>query len=261
MIREDIINFFKSPKIYYLSTSVKKSILSIIKSVIYKAYILGKCVYIDLKKIKFKNRKREIIVFTKKEHHKLDESLSTDLNERKIVLLICMYTGIRVGEACGLKWGDINFDKKYLIINRTVQRIKTNNKKNKTTLITSSPKSETSSRIIPLPNFIIPKLIKLKKDNDKYILTNSKDKLYDTRLLESFYKRTLTKCGIKHMKFHTLRHTFATRCVESGMDVKTLSEILGHSTTQITLNLYVHPTYDMKKRSIEKTVRYIKKTK
>lgn len=259
IVRDDIIDFFRKGRMKYLGISVKKSVLSIIKSALDMAYVMDKGLYIDLKKIKFKARKQEIVVFTRKEQREIDKYLTTEMNVRKLVLIICMYTGIRVGEACGLKWGDIDFEKRSLHINRTAQRIKIENDTGKKTiLITSTPKSETSSRIIPLPNFIFSHLNKFRMDDDVFILTESKVKIYDTRLLESFYKRTLTKCGIQHLKFHTLRHTFATRCVESGIDAKTLSEILGHSSVEITLKLYVHPTYDMKKKSIEKTVRFIK---
>ena len=95
------------------------------------------------------------------------------------------------------------------------------------------------------------------KNKDDYFLLSNSNKLYDPRLFESFYSRVLKKCNIKQNKFHTLRHTFATRCIESHMDIKTLSEILGHSQIETTLKLYVHPTYEMKKSSIENLVLFM----
>jgi len=258
--RDEIVEFFKRGKISEMSVSVKKSVFGIIKSALEIAYSQNVCAYVDLRKVKFKNRKNDIIVFTRREQRKIDEYLLEELNVRKLVLLICMYTGIRVGEASGLKWGDIDFSKKSIRIDRTIQRIKNPDKDSfkKTTLIASTPKSDSSSRVVPLPDFIIPLLKKLKSNDDYYILSES-EKLYDPRLLESFYERTLEKCKIEHLKFHTLRHTFATRSIESGMDPKTLSELLGHSSVEITLKLYVHPTYDMKKKSIEKATKFVKK--
>lgn len=257
---KQISDYFKKGKMEMMSISVKKAVFGIIKSSLETAYRLNCCKYINLKKIKLKSKKNEIIVFTKREHKKLDRFLMTDMNIRKVVLLLCMYTGIRIGEASGLKWKDIDTNKKTLKINRTVQRIKNQEKKSqsKTILITGTPKSECSMRTIPIPNFLIPILKKYKTEEDVYILSNSQ-KIYDCRLLESFYKRTLKKCKIDYLKFHTLRHTFATRSIEAGIDPKTLSEILGHSSVDITLKLYVHPTYTMKKKSIEKTARFMKK--
>jgi len=182
------------------------------------------------------------------------------MNVRKLAILISMYTGLRVGEASGLKWGDVDFGKKSLSINRTVQRIKNPNKgsEKKTILIAGTPKSDSSVRTIPIPEFLIPLLKSLKGSDDNYILSES-DKIYDSRLLDSFFERTLVNCNIEHLKYHTLRHTFATSSIEAGIDPKTLSELLGHSSVEITLKLYVHPTYNMKKKSIEKTTRFMKK--
>lgn len=259
--KDEIIELFKREEISKMSISVRKSVFGIIKSALEIAYSLNYCSYIDLRKIKFRGAKNNIIVFTTREQRKIDSYLIEELNVRKLVLLMCMYTGMRVGEASGLKWKDIDFSKKSVNINKTIQRIKNpdSNSERKTILIASTPKSESSSRVIPLPDFLMPLLKKLKSEDNYYILSGSK-KLYDPRLLESFYERTLKKCDIEHLKFHTLRHTFATRSIESGMDPKTLSEILGHSSVEITLKLYVHPSYDMKKKSIEKVTKFVKRT-
>ncbi len=258
--RDDIIEFFKRGKMNELSFSIKKSVFGIIKSALEVAYTLNCCDYIDLRKMKFKSKKSDITVFTKREQRKLDRYLTDEMNVRKLVMLVCMYTGIRVGEASGLKWGDINLNKKTINIDRTVQRIKNPDKKSskKTLLIAGSPKSDSSMRTIPIPDFLIPILKQFKQKDENYILSESSD-IYDSRLLESFYERTLVKCKVEHLKFHTLRHTFATSSIEAGIDPKTLSEILGHSSVEITLKLYVHPTYNMKKKSIEKTTKFMKK--
>lgn len=257
--KDDIIDFFKKGTIHNNSLSVQKMALYIIKRTIEIGYSLNMCKYIDMRKLKIKTPNKCLTVFTKRQQRKIDKFLTSDINVRKVVLLLCMYTGIRLGEASALKWKDINIRKKILSIRRTSIRIKNPdiNSPKKTILITGTTKSETSTREIPIPSFIIPYLKSLKDEDEYYILSGSKKK-YDPRLLSYSYTRTLKACKIEYEKFHTLRHTFATRCIESGVDAKTLSEILGHSNVQITLRLYVHPTYSMKKKSIEKATKLVK---
>lgn len=254
---DDINNFIYSLK-NKVAISTQKKLVYIIKTSLTYAYSNKYCNYIDLTNIRFKKEKQNIFILSKEEQYLLEMVLKEKINIRKICLLLCLYTGLRVGEVCGLKWEDIDFSNKSLIIKRTIIRIKSqdNNSKTKTILIESTPKSETSKRVIPIPNFII-ELLKDFKEKDNYFILSNSDKLYDPRYLESFYKRILKKCNIKNNKFHTLRHTFATRSIESKMDIKTLSEILGHSSVEITLKLYVHPTYDMKKMSLENLVEFM----
>ena len=255
--KEDINLFFISLK-DKIAISTQKKLLYIIKSSLSYAYNNKYCDYIDLSDIKFKLPKKTMFILSREEQTILESTLKEKINIRKVCLLLCLYTGLRVGEVCGLKWEDIDFSNKPLIIKRTIQRINNMNCniKNKTVLMESTPKSETSKRIIPIPNFIID-ILKEFQQKDSYFLLSNSEKLYDPRYLESFYSRTLKKCNIKNNKFHTLRHTFATRSIESKMDIKTLSEILGHSSVEITLKLYVHPTYEMKRTSIENLVEFM----
>lgn len=254
-----IVEYFYAEEITKLSISIKKTLFGIIKSALELACSNNYCDFINLK-VKFKTEKNnDLLVFSKREYKKMDTYARTDMNEKKLVLLIAMYTGIRIGEACGLKWSDINLTRKTININRTVQRIKNNSphEKTKTKLIVSLPKSESSIRTIPISNYLIPYFKKFYKNEDVYILTGT-NKIYDERNYEIFYKRLLNACNVPYLKFHSLRHSFATNSIASGVDVKTLSEILGHSSVEITLKLYVHPTLNMKRKSIEKVTRYIK---
>lgn len=257
-ITKEDINIFLTSLKDKIAISTQKKVLYIIKNSLSYAYNNKYCGYIDLSDIKFKSSKKTMFILSKEEQTILESTLKEKINIRKICLLLCLYTGLRVGEVCGLKWEDIDFSNKSLIIKRTIQRIKNTNSqnKNKTILMESTPKSETSRRIIPIPNFIID-MLKDFQQKDNYFLLSNSEKLYDPRYLESFYSRVLKKCNIKNNKFHTLRHTFATRSIESKMDIKTLSEILGHSSVEITLKLYVHPTYEMKKTSIENLVEFM----
>lgn len=254
----DIENLFVELKEKNVATSTRKTLIYIIRASLNYAYNNNYSEYIDVSNIKFKLSNKAIFVLSKEEQSTLENKLKDKPNIRKICLLLCLYTGLRVGEVCGLKWEDIDFSNKSLTIKRTIVRVKNKdeNKQSKTKLIESTPKSDTSNRIIPIPEFIICLLSEFKSNNNYFILSNS-NKLYDSRLLESFYSRLLKSCNINPNKFHTLRHTFATRSIESKMDIKTLSEILGHSQVETTLKLYVHPTYEMKKISIENLVRFM----
>lgn len=250
--------FFQDLSDNEIALSTQKTILYILKSSWDYGIDNRLCHYINFKNIKIKAKQQNIHILSKNEQTILEEKLLHKINIRKLCIILCLYTGLRIGEVCGLKWEDINFEQKSLIIRRTIQRIKNNNKniKSKTILIESSPKSETSNRIVPIPNFII-NILKLFKSNDNYYVISEDSNIYDPRQLESCFERILKSCNIKCVKFHTLRHTFATRSIESKMDIKTLSEILGHSSVEITLRLYVHPSYDMKKNSIENLVLFM----
>lgn len=257
--KEDYVNFFNNLIIKNVSISTQKKTLYIIKTILSFSYVNNYSDnYINLSDIRFKTTSNNIYILSKQEQKVLETYLKTNINIRKLSILLCLYTGLRVGEVCGLKWSNIDFNNNSLTVERTVERIKNNISDNiyKTILIESTPKSISSYRTIPIPNFVIDLLRKYKNDSNYFLLSNT-EYLYDPRLLESFYDRTLKKCNISHNKFHTLRHTFATRSIEAKMDIKTLSEILGHSSIEITLKLYVHPSYEMKKSSIENLVQFM----
>lgn len=258
LTKDIIIAFFNKLTNKNIAVSTQKTILYIIKASLNFAYNNGYCHYINLKDIKIKNINKTIYVFSKEQQLLIEKSIKNNMNIRKLCLLLCLYTGLRIGEICGLKWEDVNFNTKSLEVKRTIQRIKDTNDSNnsRTILIESTPKSLTSNRIIPIPMFIIKYLKEFKANNNYFILSNS-EKLYDPRQFEEFYKRFLRKCNINYVNFHTLRHTFATRSIESKMDIKTLSEILGHSSVKITLELYVHPSYELKQLCIENLVKFM----
>ncbi len=253
-----IINFFKNDKISKLSLSTQRTLAYVIKSSIQYGVERKMRKQIDNLEIKIKKPKSKIDYLTKNEQERLEQYLKTKKDIRTIGLLICLYTGIRLGEICGLKWQDIDFGNKSICINRTVQRIKNNDNNciNKTKKIISTPKSDSSRRVIPLPNFLVDLLLEFKSNDEFYVLTNSLS-FKDTRVYEKYFENALKKCKIRNLNFHTLRHTFATRGIESGMDIKTLSEILGHSSYRITLDIYVHSTIDQKRLCINNLANYL----
>ena len=159
---------------------------------------------------------------------------------------------MRIGEICALKWKDVNLSEKIIYVKKTAERID-NCVLKETKIIIDSPKTENSIRNIPIPSklYNILKTLKNKYNNDCYVLSGT-NKIIEPRMYQKFFKKVLKKNNIKQRKFHSLRHTFATNCIEVGMDVKSLSELLGHSSVNTTLNVYVHSTDSLKKKYLEK---------
>lgn len=184
---------------------------------------------------------------------KIEDRLWDSEETVNLGILFTMYTGIRLGELCGLRWGDIDFVTGIVQISRTIERIPdlSSNAKYKTKVVISEPKTESSKRIIPLPKFLLKHFEKFRGTKDSYIVTGS---THHTEPHQFYlrYKTFLRHTGVPEYTFHTLRHTFATRCVEHGFDTKSLSEILGHSNIGTTLSLYVHPTLEQKRNQMER---------
>ncbi len=180
--------------------------------------------------------------------------LLSDIDNCKFGLLITLFTGIRIGELCALKWENISFTEKTLRVNRTLQRLSDIeiSGNSKTRIIIGSPKSDTSTRIIPLNKSLLTLCEKMYIRNDNaYILTGTNEYM-EPRVLQYRIKKYTKECGLEDIHCHTLRHTFATRAVEVGFELKSLSEILGHSTTTITLERYVHSSLELKRKNMDK---------
>lgn len=206
----------------------------------------------ELKRLKIRIPQKEMRVFSLEEQEKLVSFLMKDLDISKCGILLSLYTGIRLGELCALKWENVSAEKRSIKIKGTVQRLRTNNGKNKTGLFLTEPKSDTSSRESPLPTFLSELLFQFRSESENFILSESSEHLPDPRTVQYKFKRYLSECGIGDANFHALRHTFATRCVELGFEIKSLSEILGHSSVNITLNRYVHSSLKLKADNMNK---------
>lgn len=152
---------------------------------------------------------------------------------------------------CGLKWEDIDLKKGCLSVNKTVERISLGN--GKTKVVVGDPKTESSIRKVYVPTFIIELLKEHNKASDLFVLSG-KLKPTEPRTLQYRFEKILKKAGIRDMTFHSLRHIYATLCIEKGMDIKTLSELLGHSDVKITLNTYVHPSDKLKRKYVKRLV-------
>lgn len=195
---------------------------------------------------------RKVEILTTAEHKKAISYLKDNLTFRNLGILICLSTGMRIGEICGLKWSDIDIDNNIINVSRTVQRIYViENGLRKTQILIDNPKTKNSNREIPMTKDLINILKPLKKivNNDYFVISNE-EKPNEPRTYRSYYKQLMEKLGLPVIKFHGLRHSFATRCIEGKADVKTVSVLLGHSNISTTMNLYVHPNTEQKKSVI-----------
>lgn len=198
---------------------------------------------------------REVEIFSIKEQRCLEACALQSQDQRALGIILCLYTGIRLGELCALTWGDIDWESGFMSITKTVSRVKTfKQDSKKTELIVGTPKSRNSMRKIPVPEFLL-KLVKqrnLWEENEDAFVLSGKETPIDPRIFQKLYKKLLEEANLRDRKFHAIRHTFATRGLELGVDIKTISEILGHSNVSITLNIYAHSLIEQKKAAMEK---------
>lgn len=190
-----------------------------------------------------KATKKEMNLFSDIQQKKLCSYLLINTDNTSICVLLSLYKGLRIGEICGLKWEDIDFEKSILTVRRTVQRIRTG--VHGTKLIVDTPKSRSSQRAIPIPAFIMNMLRKFRSSESFYILSGNA-KAAEPRTMQRKFKSILKKAELPSINYHSLRHMFATNCIKIGFDVKTLSEILGHASVETTLNRYVHSSMERK---------------
>ena len=201
-----------------------------------------------------RQRPREMRVLSRTEQKRLTDSLMEGLCPCKMGVLLALWTGIRIGELCALQWKHIDLQEHTIQIEATMQRIRQNDpgSPGKTTIVIDAPKTASAARTIPLSAFALELCQKVVQENrNAYILTGAENYM-EPRLLQYHFRRYALDCELQGVTFHTLRHTFATRCVEAGFDIKSLSEILGHSNISITLNRYVHCSMDLKRKNIKK---------
>lgn len=249
LTEEHIQNFIDDLSKELAAKSVR-SVFSILKLGLTDAY--EKNLSIELcRKIKLpKVKRKEVKVFTKTEQKAIEQFIEQSVHPNDIGILICFYTGIRIGELCALAHNDIDLKRGVISIQHTLYRVKSEKGNKKTELRISTPKSESSIRDIPLPKFLIAKLSAF--ENGSGFLIQKNGKFIETNVYARRYKKILEELEIPYRKFHATRHTFATRALEIGMDIKTLSEILGHSSPTVTLNLYSHSLPEHKKKEMDR---------
>ncbi len=239
-----------------LSVAYRKKIICIFKTAINSMVKENKRPPMPYVQVKIQDKKLETIPFFSQEEQKSIEKSIFKLDDFRVLgILLCFYTGIRLGELCALRWKNIDFESGVMVIAATTMRTNKQQKgAAKTGLITSPPKTKNSIRAIPVPAFMLKKLQENQPDKAEqncYIFSGTTYPV-DPRTMQRIFHKVLKNAGVSPRKYHAIRHTFATRALELGVDIKTLSELLGHSSVTITLNIYAHSMLEQKKIAIEK---------
>ncbi|WP_317575675.1 tyrosine-type recombinase/integrase [Segatella copri] len=261
-VTEDEVQAFALEKLNHgLSQKSIKDMLIVLKMVVRFGEKQGWLNHVEWK-VKFpaNQPKATLPILTKTHQKKLMDYLKDNFTFPNLGILVCLSTGLRIGEVCALKWSDINMDTGLLHVNRTIERIYiVDSDKPHTEIVINTPKTKNSLREIPLSKELVRIFKSLMKvvNKDYYVLTNN-TKPTEPRTYRNYFNKLLKQLDIPRLKFHGLRHSFATRCIESHCDYKTVSVLLGHADISTTLNLYVHPNEEQKRSCIDKMMRYMK---
>lgn len=238
-----------------LSEKTVKDILGIIQASLNFARMEHPQLVPAIKMIYPKESVREIRVLTRREQAILEQFLLREPDLSKLGVYFSLYTGLRLGEICALRWEDILFQEAVLKVRRTIQRIQNigGEAGEKTKVVLSPPKSRCSFREIPLMDLLIERIRPFRPQSpERFFLTSDPNKFMEPRTYQNRFQSYLRQCGLEGVNFHALRHTFATRCVEAGFEIKSLSEILGHSNVNLTLMRYVHSSRSLKRANMNK---------
>lgn len=221
-----------------LSSNTINIIITVLQGGLYQAHILGYLPEYTGGKIKRpKVREKQVTCFSIDEQEKIEKAIMSDKRVKMFGVILCLYTGLRIGELLALEWSDIDFQKGEIYVSKSCHDSK---KDGKYCRLIDVPKTEHFRRIVPLPKQLIPMLREVKRKNNSQWVVGNGDKVISVRSYQYSFSLLLDKLNIDHKGFHSLRHTFATRAIECGIDVKTLSEILGHKNATVTLERYAH---------------------
>lgn len=240
-----------------LSASAVNSIITVVQNSLRTAFNLGLLpmnIADGIKRPKITEKRVEC--FLADEQRKIEKAVLADSRPYMLGIVLCLYTGLRIGELLALTWDDIDFGNGILSVTKTCYYGKCES--GDFTRIVDTPKTRTSCREIPLPKQVLPLLKDMKKTSKSNNVITKKDKPVTVRTYQRKFEMLLKELHIRYRCFHALRHTFATRAIECGMDVKTLSEILGHKNATITLNRYAHSLLDHKKDMMNRLGRLYK---
>lgn len=258
---EDVQKFVLTELRKGLSQKSIKDIIIVLKMILKFAVKQKLLAYNEIEiKLPTVGEKTDLEVLNKNDHKKIINYLQENFTFKNLGIYICLSTGMRIGEICGLLWSDIDVENGIIKVRRTVQRIYViEGETRHTEILIDTPKTKNSIRDIPMTTELYKIIKPLKKvvNNDFYVITNEA-KPTEPRTYRNYYERLIKRLGIPNLKFHGLRHSFATRCIESKCDYKTVSVILGHSNISTTLNLYVHPNMEQKKKCIDQMYRALK---
>lgn len=223
----------------------------ILRSALEYAHGRGLCRAAEGRLPRLNAARQEARILSREEQLRLLDSLSPEGGPAQLGILLCLYTGMRLGEACGLRWGDVSPDCNIIYIRRTLQRLPGAEGEHKTALVLDTPKSRSSARAIPVPARLRPLLERARAGEGCFLLTGEETPM-EPRRFQRRFKSALREAGVADINFHALRHTFATNCVNLGCDAATLARILGHSDVAITLNTYVHPSFEAMRAIVDR---------
>lgn len=241
-----------------LSEKTIRDIIIVLKMILKFGIKNGYLEYVQIDaKFPSKQEKKDLDVLSKADQKKFMEHLRNNFTFKNLGIFICLSTGMRIGEICGLRWCDVDTVEGIIKVRHTLQRIYIiEGKTRHTELLLDTPKTANSVRDIPMSSELLKMLKSLNKVvNENYYVISNDIKPIEPRTYRNYYKKLCKQLDIPELKFHGLRHSFATRCIESKADYKTVSVLLGHSNISTTLNLYVHPNKEQKKKTIDKMLR------
>lgn len=241
-----------------LSEKTIRDIIIVLKMILKFGIKNGYLEYIQIDaKFPSKQEKKDLDVLSKADQKKFMEHLRNNFTFKNLGIFICLSTGMRIGEICGLRWCDVDTVEGVIKVRHTLQRIyNIEGETRHTELLLDTPKTANSVRDIPMSSELLKMLKSLNKVvNENYYVISNDIKPIEPRTYRNYYKKLCKQLDIPELKFHGLRHSFATRCIESKADYKTVSVLLGHSNISTTLNLYVHPNKEQKKKTIDKMLR------
>ena len=229
-----------------LSASSVNAVISVMQGSLKTAHMLGLTKEYMADKLKRpKLTEKPVECFTLAEQKQIEHAIRNGKKDKLYGILLCLFSGLRIGELIALQWSDIDFVKGVLTVSKSCHD-------GKAGLIIDEPKTATSRRMIPLPKQLLPILRSVKKRSDSSSVVSANGSTISVRSYQRSFELLLKKLKIPHKGFHSLRHTFATRAIECGMDVKTLSEILGHKNPTVTLNRYAHSLIEHKKEMMNR---------
>lgn len=247
-------NIRNGEKLSATSTNMMLSILSLAFEYAYDMEYVKDNPCIKVRRTKVEAKKIE--AFTIEEQRAIEQEIARSGDKRLHGILLCLYTGLRIGELLGLTWNDVDFESGIIKITKTVYREK--NENGIWQLCVDTPKTKSSDRVIPMPDYITALL---KEDRalsqTAYVVENKKGERMSIRSYQYIFEKITERAGVRKLNFHALRHTFATRAVECGMDIKTVADIMGHQNASITLNRYAHCMIEHKIQMMQRLPRVL----
>ena len=256
LIREEDVQKFANAKISEgLSRKTVRDFLVILKMILWFASKQGFMPYQQMDiHLPTPREKAQLSVLSIDQQKRLIDYVKNHPDRESIGLQICLFCGLRIGEICALQWKDLDLENGLLSVNKTLQRIYVNGDdgENRTELVIDAPKTKESIREIPVP-LNLCKLLQPFKDSagDDCFVLSGKTTPVEPRVYRTYFKRLMKRLNLPDIRFHALRHSFATRCIDGNCDYKTVSVLLGHASISTTLNLYVHPNIEQKRRVVE----------